>query len=101
MQLAAQKQDVHIEEVSSKTSHEFDRIFDLQKEAFLNNPAPNAKERIRRLKQLKKLVIANQATIPDAISADFGHRSQNESLFAEIFQAWNQHAIPLNMSENG
>ncbi len=85
MQLSAKQQDSYPEDQPLSLNEGFNCMFNAQKEAFLKNPNPNAKERVQTLKKLKKLVFANQDAIADAICSDFGHRSKTESFYAEIF----------------
>ncbi|MFZ5571523.1 MAG: coniferyl aldehyde dehydrogenase [Thermodesulfobacteriota bacterium] len=64
--------------------HYMDHIFDTQKAAFERNPVPDAGERIRHLTTLKEKLLEHQEAIIAAIDQDFGGRSRNESLLAEI-----------------
>lgn len=50
-----------------------------QKQAFLTTQYPSLQQRRMWLKQLKMLLIEHQQYIIDAISADFGHRSADET----------------------
>ena len=59
-------------------------IYFQQRQAFNANPYPSISSRKIVLKQLKKTVIANKQQIVDAISADFGHRSHDETRIAEL-----------------
>ncbi|PVZ89861.1 coniferyl-aldehyde dehydrogenase [Serratia sp. S1B] len=55
-----------------------------QKQAFLTTQYPSLQQRRMWLKQLKALLIEHQQHIIDAISADFGHRSADETRLVEI-----------------
>lgn len=55
-----------------------------QKAACRNNPIPSAIQRQNRLQQLHQLLLDRQQAIIEAISADFGNRSADETLLAEI-----------------
>ncbi|PQA83454.1 coniferyl-aldehyde dehydrogenase [Limnohabitans sp. TS-CS-82] len=57
----------------------------LQRAAYLAHPVPSLDERKSDLKKLQALVRDNRDAIVAAISADYGHRSTHETLFAEIF----------------
>jgi coniferyl-aldehyde dehydrogenase len=57
----------------------FHRLFDLSRA----EPAPTLELRLDRLARLRAVVADNEARFEAAISADFGHRSSIETLFAE------------------
>lgn len=61
-----------------------DTRFERQKAAFETQRYADLLERKRRLRLLRRLVAENQELICTAIAADFGHRSHDETLFAEI-----------------
>ncbi len=63
---------------------ELDRIFALQKKAYLENPYPSYGQRIAKLDKLIALTEANEEKFIDAISADFGNRARQETIIAEI-----------------
>ena len=60
-----------------------DDAFHAMVEASRANPAPACDVRLDRLRRLRALVAENEARFEQAISADFGHRSATETLFAE------------------
>lgn len=60
------------------------RVFEAQKQAFRNNPMPSLAERQENLKRLKRALLTHQERLLDAIDRDFGCRSRDESLIAEI-----------------
>ena len=64
---------------------EFKSCFRAQRAAYLKAPEPTHAERLADLKALGRLAKENQAAIVAAISADFGNRSEFETLFAEVF----------------
>jgi len=64
---------------------EFQSCFAAQRAAYLRAPQPSHAERVADLKALGRLVKENQAALVAAINADFGNRSEFETLFAEIF----------------
>jgi coniferyl-aldehyde dehydrogenase len=64
---------------------EFRSCFDAQRAAYLAAPQPDYAERLADLKALSRLLSENRATIVAAINADFGNRSEFETLFAELF----------------
>jgi coniferyl-aldehyde dehydrogenase len=65
--------------------NEAQRIFKLQREAYLRAPFPSHDERVARLRALDRLLVENKQAIADAIMADFGHRAVEETLMAELF----------------
>lgn len=61
------------------------QLFDQQRRGYLNDPVPDRAARIQHLRSLSQLVQDHQAAIVQAISDDFGNRSDTETLFCEIF----------------
>ncbi|XOZ32877.1 coniferyl aldehyde dehydrogenase [Halomonadaceae bacterium KBTZ08] len=74
---------VHLTD-NRKQIQQINRAFNAQREAFRAHPVPSATERREHLKRLKRMLLANQDALCDAISEDFGGRSRDESLLAEI-----------------
>ena len=64
---------------------EFQSCFAAQRAAYLKAPEPSHAERAADLKALGRLVKDNQAAIVAAINADYGNRSEFETLFLEVF----------------
>jgi len=64
--------------------HQVAEILNKQKEAFLSAPFPSESFRIQQLKALKKALLKHKNKLVKAVSADFGHRSEDESLLADI-----------------
>lgn len=58
--------------------------FTTQRAAFSANPMPPAEQRLQWLKQLGKLLSEHRQALIDAIRQDFGHRSADETLLAEL-----------------
>ncbi|WP_439860141.1 coniferyl aldehyde dehydrogenase [Pseudomonas sp. MBLB4136] len=58
--------------------------FARQRQAFAANPMPSAEQRIQWLKDLREVLLAQQDALVQAISADFGNRSADETLLAEL-----------------
>ena len=70
-----------------QTNPEIERLsqlLDRQRRAFQANPYPAREARVRWLDALHRLLADNQQAIIEAISADFGNRSADETLLAEI-----------------
>jgi coniferyl-aldehyde dehydrogenase len=61
------------------------QVLDKQRAAFLRAGAPDLATRRVHLQILKRLLLDNQAEIVAAISADFGHRSSQETRFGDLF----------------
>jgi len=58
-------------------------LFARQRAAYALSPMPTLQERRSHLVTLKALLLEHRDAIAAAISADFGSRSADESLFAE------------------
>jgi len=65
--------------------NEAQRIFKLQREAYLKDPYPSLEERKGRLRALERVLLDNTDAIVEAIGKDFGHRCAEESKILEIF----------------
>ncbi len=61
------------------------RTFECQRAAFVGDMLPGRQARVDRLERLLRLTETHQHGIADAIAADFGHRSRQETDLAEIF----------------
>lgn len=59
-------------------------VLEQQKQAFSANPFPDYATRINKLKKLKTLILDNQDAFVNALHADFGQRSSDESLIGDI-----------------
>ena len=64
---------------------EFQSCFDKQRAAYLAAPEPSYDQRIADLKALARLLKDNKDELVAAINADYGNRSEFETLFAEYF----------------
>lgn len=60
------------------------RIFEAQRAAFAKHRYPGAAERIANLKKLQAGVVKWKDIFAAEVSKDFGHRSHDETLFAEV-----------------
>jgi coniferyl-aldehyde dehydrogenase len=65
--------------------NEAQRIFTLQRQAYLRHPYPSLAERKENLTKLERILIDNADAIAEAINRDFGHRCAEESKMLEIF----------------
>lgn len=63
---------------------DLERVFDMQRQAFAANPMPVAGQRQQWLDSLRQLLSDERQAIIEAISADFSHRSADETLLAEL-----------------
>ena len=79
MAQAAQLRTIEIAE------NEAQRIFKLQRDAYLRAPYPSLDERRERLRALERILVDNTDAIVEAIRKDFGHRCAEESKILEIF----------------
>ncbi|MCP1473277.1 coniferyl-aldehyde dehydrogenase [Pseudomonas sp. EB276 TE3739] len=61
-----------------------DRQFQAQRAAYAANPMPPAAQRQQWLGALRDLLSAERQALIEAISADFSHRSADETLLAEL-----------------
>jgi coniferyl-aldehyde dehydrogenase len=65
--------------------NEAQRVFKLQREAYLRHPYPSWEERLENLRKLDRVLVENATAIAEAINSDFGHRAFEESMMAELF----------------
>jgi coniferyl-aldehyde dehydrogenase len=63
---------------------ELDRCLQLQRKAYLADPAPDYEQRKADLLALKRMISENSDVLIDAINQDYGSRSRHETLLAEI-----------------
>ncbi|WP_244121638.1 hypothetical protein [Burkholderia gladioli] len=59
-------------------------LLDRQRAAFLKEARPDHDQRKARLARLRAAVLAYRSEVEEAISADFGHRSQHETGIMEL-----------------
>jgi len=64
---------------------EAQRVFTLQRQAYLRHPYPSFEERQANLAKLERILVDNVEAIAEAINRDFGHRSAEESKMLEVF----------------
>ena len=63
---------------------EIEQTFTAQRLAFAANKYPDIPSRIAQLKQLKLVLLAEQQALITTLSADFGHRSHDETRISEL-----------------
>ena len=78
---------------TSDTAKLLQQQFDLQHQAYLDDPVPDFRQRKQDLLTLKRMVNENLERLLEAINKDYGNRSRHESLLAEI--------IPVTDGING
>ncbi len=66
------------------TAAQLSQSLTLQRAAYLAHPVPSAAKRRADLDQLARFIRENRQALCDAVSADYGHRSQHETLLTEI-----------------
>lgn len=65
--------------------NEAQRVFALQRAAYLADPYPSLEQRLDRLAKLERILIDNADAIAAAIQKDFGHRCEMESKLLEVY----------------
>lgn len=68
----------------SETSEHLAILLGRQRGAFQADPMPSRDIRLTLLKRLRSLLVSEQEALIQAVSQDFGNRSRDETLFAEI-----------------
>ena len=61
-----------------------EEVLKLQRDHYLNEGPPSYELRIDRLDRVKDMVIQNKERITEALNADFGTRSPNQSLISNV-----------------
>jgi coniferyl-aldehyde dehydrogenase len=69
----------------SQASDSLGAVLAKMKEAGRRAGAPSYEDRIASLEKLERAVLVRKGAIADAISRDFGNRSQHETLVSEVF----------------
>jgi coniferyl-aldehyde dehydrogenase len=59
-------------------------LIDAQRAAFIADGFPSVKVRIDRLARAQRLLVDNRGKIADALSADFGNRSKEQTIIGDI-----------------
>jgi coniferyl-aldehyde dehydrogenase len=81
------KNDLPVAPTSEEIARTLADALALQREAYFAHPVPTLAERQADLRTLQRFIRENKQALCDAISADYGHRSQHETLLAEVFPA--------------
>ncbi|MHC5350702.1 coniferyl aldehyde dehydrogenase [Metapseudomonas furukawaii] len=69
---------------SQQQISQLEALFQRQREAFRAHPMPSAEQRIQWLRSLAELISSERDALIAAVSSDFGNRSADETLLAEI-----------------
>ena len=78
-------QTAQITQFPTEPQNEAQRILQVQRQAYLDNPYPSFDERRDNLLKLEQILVDNQEAIAEAICNDFGNRSIHESKLLELF----------------
>ena len=78
-------QTAQLRRIIETADNEAQRVFKLQRQAYLQHPYPSLEERQENLRKLDRVLVQNTDAIAEAINADFGHRALEESLMLELF----------------
>lgn len=78
-------QTAQITAFPTEPQNEAQRVLQLQRQAYLDNPYPSYEMRRDNLLKLERILVDNQEAIAQAISKDFGNRSIEESKLLELF----------------
>src|ERR1700712_272009 len=81
------KNDLPLAPTSEEIARTLEDALALQRKAYFAHPVPTLAERKADLRTLQRFIRENKQALCDAISADYGHRSQHETLLAEVFPA--------------
>ena len=69
----------------SSTFENMNNILNLQKKKFIKDGPPSINLRIDRLNRLTSMLVENRYAFTEALSSDFGSRSQNASLMTDVY----------------
>ena len=73
--------------VEDRISSQMENTLSAQKQAFLQNVIPDARSRIDKLNTAIELLVDNRKELEEAVSEDFGHRSDEATAFSDIMPA--------------
>lgn len=68
-----------------EVQNESQRVFQLQRAAYLRHPYPSLEERLESLKKLERILIDNADAIAAAVNRDFTNRCVEETKILEVF----------------
>jgi len=70
---------------TTDSTSRIEQVFAKQRAASRQDSYPELGKRLQNLEKLEKILLENQAAIADAINADFGNRSPQETLLLEVY----------------
>lgn len=73
-----------LSDATFNTLDTLNHVFSQQRQAFAANPMPTAQQRLQWLDSLHQLLSDERQALIESISADFSHRSADETLLAEL-----------------
>ncbi len=78
-------QTAQVTQFPTEPQNEAQRVLQVQRRAYLDNPYPSIEERRENLLRLERILVEHEQEIAEAIRADFGNRAIEESKLLEIF----------------
>ena len=69
----------------SSTFENMNYVLNLQKKKFIKDGPPSINLRVDRLNRLTSMLVENRYAFTEALSSDFGSRSQNASLMTDVY----------------
>jgi coniferyl-aldehyde dehydrogenase len=69
----------------SSTFENMNDVLNLQKKKFIKDGPPSIDLRVDRLNRLTSMLVENRYAFTEALSSDFGSRSQNASLMTDVY----------------
>ena len=69
----------------SSTFENMNDVLNIQKKKFIKDGPPSINLRVDRLNRLKSMLVENRYAFTEALSSDFGSRSQNASLMTDVY----------------
>ena len=78
-------QTAQVTQFPIEPQNEAQRILQVQRKAYFDNPYPSYEQRLDNLRKLEAILVDNQEAIAEAIRTDFGNRAPEESKLLELF----------------
>ena len=69
----------------SSTFENMNDVLNIQKKKFIKDGPPSVNLRVDRLNRLTSMLVENRYAFTEALSSDFGSRSQNASLMTDVY----------------
>ncbi|MBB5189263.1 coniferyl-aldehyde dehydrogenase [Zhongshania antarctica] len=64
---------------------EAQRVYSLQRKAYIDDPYPSYEQRLKNIVSLQSLLSENEQAIIEAVALDYGHRPWGETTLVELF----------------